>query len=137
MARADAITKFKDSQPFIDACAVYYDDGFEDCLKQVKFVYPNLDLSKVTMDGPLPTIPTSGDIVSEETEDSTQSERDPKDDDVVLAQPAVEGPVAPLASSVDDPFLKDAGNPSVHDAQNLPAEDDENPSSQDTQNLLA
>ena len=31
MARADAVTKFKASQPFIDACAVYYGDKFEDC----------------------------------------------------------------------------------------------------------
>ena len=32
-ARADAIAEFKASQPFIDACVVYYGDGFEDCLK--------------------------------------------------------------------------------------------------------
>ena len=32
-ARADAIAEFKAFQPFIDACAVYYGDGFEDCLK--------------------------------------------------------------------------------------------------------
>ena len=32
-ARADAITEFKAPQPFIDACVVYYSDGFEDCLK--------------------------------------------------------------------------------------------------------
>ena len=31
--RADAITKFKTSLPFIDACVVYYGDRFEDCLK--------------------------------------------------------------------------------------------------------
>ena len=35
MARVDAITEFKASQPFIDACVVYYGDGFEDYLKQV------------------------------------------------------------------------------------------------------
>ena len=33
IARADAITDFKASYPFIDACAIYYGDGFEDCLK--------------------------------------------------------------------------------------------------------
>ena len=32
-ARADAITEFKASQPFIDTCAIYYGDGFKDCLK--------------------------------------------------------------------------------------------------------
>lgn len=55
MARADVVNEFKASQPFIDSCAVYYGDGFEDCLKQVKFVYRNLDLSKVTMGDPLPS----------------------------------------------------------------------------------
>ena len=28
MARANAITEFKASQPFIDPCAMYYGDGF-------------------------------------------------------------------------------------------------------------
>ena len=84
MARADAIAKFKASQPFIDSCAVYYGDGFEDCLKQVKSVYPHLDLSKVTMDDPLPSTPASNTIF-EEIDDSTESESDPKDDSVVLA----------------------------------------------------
>ena len=32
-ARADAVKEFKASQPFIDSCAVYYGDGFKDCLK--------------------------------------------------------------------------------------------------------
>ena len=92
-ARADAITEFKASQPFIDTCAIYYGDGFEDCLKQVKSIYLNLDLSKVTMDDPLLTTPACGGTVSEEIDDSTESEWNPKDDCVVLAQPAVEGPV--------------------------------------------
>ena len=29
-ARAYVVTEFKASQPFIDSCAVYYRDGFED-----------------------------------------------------------------------------------------------------------
>ena len=57
-----------------------------------------------------------GNIVNEETNDSTQSERDPKDDGVILAQPAVEGPVVPLALSAKDPPPKDAGNLSAQDA---------------------
>lgn len=28
----------------------YYGDGFDDYLKQVRSVYPNLDLSKITLD---------------------------------------------------------------------------------------
>ena len=88
------------------------------------------------MDDPLPTTPVGSDTISEETDDSTQSEQDPKDDGVVLAQPAVKGPVAPLASSANDPPPKDVGNPSVKDAQN-PPNDNENLLSQDTQNLPA
>ena len=64
MAKVNTIAEFKTSQPFIDACIVYYGDRFEDCLKQVRSVYPNLDLSKVTMDNPLLTTPAGGDIVS-------------------------------------------------------------------------
>ena len=52
-ARVDAMKEFKASQPFIYSCAIYYGDEFEDCLKQVKSIYPHLDLSKVTMDDPL------------------------------------------------------------------------------------
>ena len=44
---------------------------------------------------------------------------------MVLAQLAVEGPVAPLAPSINDPPL----DPSAQDAQNPLAKDDENPSS--------
>ena len=98
------------TQPFIDACAIYFGDGFKDCLKQVRSIYPNLDLSKVTMNDPLSMTSTHGDTVSEETDDSTELERDPKDDGVVLAQLAVEGPVVPLAPSANDPPTHDTPN---------------------------
>ena len=65
---------FKASQSFIDACAIYYGEGFDDCLKQVGSVYPNLDVSKISMDDPVPTTPAGGDTVSEKTNDSTQLE---------------------------------------------------------------
>ena len=130
--KANAITEFKASQPFIDVCVVYYDDGFEDCLKQVKSIYPHLDLSKVTMDDPLPSTPS--DTTFYEIDDSTQSERDPKNDGVVLAQPAVEKPVTPLIPSTKAP--QDAENPSAQDAQNPPSKDDENPLVQDIQDPL-
>ena len=112
-ARAEAITEFKASWPFIDACTIYYGDEFENYLKQVWSIYLNLDLSKVSMDDPLPRTLVGGNTVSEEIEDSTQSERDPKDDSVVLAQPAIEGLVVPLASFANDPPPKDAKNPST------------------------
>ena len=49
-AKADVVVDFKDSQSFIDVYAVYYGEGFDDCLKWVGFVYPDLDLSKISMD---------------------------------------------------------------------------------------
>ena len=70
MARADVVIEFKASQPFIESCDVYYGDRFEDYLKQVKSIYPYLDLSRVTMDDPLPLTLVS-DTIFEETDDST------------------------------------------------------------------
>ena len=83
-AKADAVVEFRTSQSFIDVCTIYYSEGFDDCLKQVGFVYLDLDLSKISMDDPVPTT-AGGDIVSEEIDDSTHTEQDPKDDSVVLA----------------------------------------------------
>ena len=60
------------------------------------------------MDYPLPTTPARGDTINEEIDDSIELERDPKDDGVILAQPAVEGPVVSLALSADDPLAHDA-----------------------------
>ena len=97
-----------------------------DCLKQVKFVYPYLDLSKVTIDDPLPSTPAGGDTIFKETDNFTQSERDPKDEGVILAQPAMEKPVTPLILSTEDP-PHDVENPSTQDAQNPPSKDDKNP----------
>ena len=54
-AKVNTVEEFKASQTFIDSYAIYYDSEFEDCLKQVKSIYPTLDLSKITMDKPLPS----------------------------------------------------------------------------------
>ena len=70
----------------------------------------------VTMDDPLPTTPACGGTVSEEIDDSTKSEWNPKDDCVVLAQPAVEGLVIPLASFADDSPAHDALKSAAQDA---------------------
>ena len=110
-ARADAMKEFKTSQPFIDSCTIYYGVGFEDCLKQVKSIYPHLDLSKVTMDDPLQSTPT-GDTILDETDDSTELEPDPKDDSVVLAQLAADPPVTPLVLSTKPLNIE---NPSTQD----------------------
>ena len=114
--------EFKTSQPFIDSCAFYYVDGFEDCLKQVKSVYPHLDLSKVTMDDPLPSTP-AGNTIFEETDDSTESKPNPKDDGVVLAQLAANPLVTPLVPSTEplnvEGFL-------AQDVQDLPPRGNKN-----------
>ena len=81
--KADIVTD-SPSQPFIDSCAIYYGDRLEDFLKQVKFVYLYLDLSKVSIEDPLPSTPVS-DTIIEETNNSIGLKPNPKDDSVVLA----------------------------------------------------
>ena len=104
-AGTDAVQEFKASQSFIDSCAKYYGTGFDDCLKQVALVFPELDLSGITMD--------------DEGYGSPESNPPPKDDCiVVLAQPAANPPHTP------------ASNPPtvLVDVENLePQKDDENP----------
>ena len=121
--KADAKKEFKDSQRFIDSYAIYYGDGFEDCLKQVKSIYPHLDLSKVTMDDALPST-LAGDIIFEKTDESTQLEWDPKDDSVILAQPATNPPVTPLISSTELPNVE---NSLTQDVQDPSSKNDEKP----------
>ena len=102
-AKADAVKEFRASQTFVDSYADYYGDGFEDCLKQVKSLYPYLNLSKVSMDDPLPLTPI-GNATLEENDDFTESEANPEDDGVVLAQPvAVDKPVVLLTPSANTP----------------------------------
>ena len=85
-AKVDAVVEFQASQSFIDACAIYYGEGFDDCLKQVGFVYPNLDFSKISIDDPVPTTFVGSDTVSEEFDDSAHTEEQvPKDDGMVTA----------------------------------------------------
>ena len=81
---ADVIMEFKMSQSFIDSYVEYYDTGFEDYLKQVASSFPDLDLSRITMDDPMPSTPV-GDTVVGESDDSTESDLPPKDDGVILA----------------------------------------------------
>ena len=84
-AKADVVAEFRDSQSFIDACGIYYGVGFEDFLKQVRFVYPNLNLSKITLNDPVSTTPGGGNTIDKESNDSTHiAEQDLKDDGVVL-----------------------------------------------------
>ena len=103
-AKVDTMAKFRASQSFINACAIYYADGFENCLKQVGSIYPDLDLSKVSIDDLLLTTPGASDTVDKEFDDSTYTEeRIPIDDGVVIAQPVPEGHIATSVPSVKDP----------------------------------
>ena len=111
-AKANAVKEFKDSHAFIDSCAEYYGVGFEDCLKLVKSNYPDLDLAKISMDGPLP-ITLAGNTVPKETDDSIELNQDTQDNGFVLAQPALNPSVVPLTPSAnptttDDLLAQDA-----------------------------
>ena len=121
--RADAAREFKASQPFIDSCAAYYGDGFEDCLKQIKSSYLHLDLSKITMDDPLPSTPVSNTLL-EEIDNPTESEPDPKDDSVVLAQPVASPSITLLVPSTEPLHVE---SPFAQDVQDLPLKGDGNP----------
>lgn len=44
-AKAYTVAKYCVSQPFFDACGIYYGDVFDDYLKQVGAAFPDLDLS--------------------------------------------------------------------------------------------
>ena len=118
--RADAINEYKAFQLFIDSCGGYYGVRFEDCLRQVKSLYPHLEFSKVTMDEPVPFTPT-GDTIQEEIGDSTES--NPKDNSVVLAQPATNAPFTSLVPSTEPKNVEDlaAGEKIDENSPNPPA----------------
>ena len=74
-----------------------------------------MDLSKVSIDDPLPSTP-AGDATLEENDDFTESKANPEDDGVVLAQPAVvDKPVVLLTPSANTP---------TQEAQDLPSKGD-------------
>ena len=82
-AGTNAVQKLKTSQLFIDSCADYYVTGFDDYLKQVASTFPEIDLSKITMDAPEPTTPV-GNVVIDDDDGSPKSQLPPKDDDGVI-----------------------------------------------------
>ena len=104
-AGTDAVQEFKASQSFIDSCADYCGTGFDDCLKQVASVFPELDLSGITMD--------------DEGDGSPESNPPPKDDGVVvLAQPIANPPHTPVSYPLS--VFVDVENPeSQKDDRNL------------------
>ena len=102
-------------------------------MKQVKSVYPHLDLFKVTMDDPLPST-LADDTVFEEANDSTELEQDPKNDGFVLAQPIVETAITPLVSSPEAP--QDVESLPTLVAQEPPSKDNANPPAHDVKDPL-
>ena len=68
-AKADSVAEYQTSQPFYDELGGLYDDGFEDCLKQVVALYLNLDLSRVVIDDSVLLMPGSADNVLSEADD--------------------------------------------------------------------
>ena len=96
-AGTDAVQKFKVSQSFIDSCADYYGIGFDDCLKQVASAFPELDLSRISMDAPEPVMPARNIVIDDDG--IPESQPSPKvDGGVVLTQPAIT-PLAPVSKT--------------------------------------
>ena len=62
--------------------------------------FPDLDLSGITIDDAMPTTPV-GDTVVGDSDDSTKLDLPPKDDGVVLAQPAANPAVSTSNPSVE------------------------------------
>ena len=91
-AGTDVVQKFKMSQSFIDSCADYYSTGFDDCLKQVASVFPELDLSGISMDAPELVTPARN-VITDDDDDIPKSQPSPKiDGGVILAQPTITPP---------------------------------------------
>ena len=113
-AGTDAIQKFKTSQSFIDSYADYYGTGFDDCLKQVASAFPELDLSRISMDMPEPLMPAR-DVTTDDDDGVLESQPSPKfDGGVILAQPAITLPASvsktpELTVDADGAFLQKSG----------------------------
>lgn len=107
--KADAMEKFRVSQPFFNACDVFYGDGFGNCLKQVGAVYPDLDLSQIAIDDTVPPTLGGDDTVSDETDDSVHTvKQEVKDIDAeVIVQPTLGGQDAPVVPSAANPTTVD------------------------------
>lgn len=73
-----------------------------------------MDLSGITMDDPLPSAPAD-EPVMDESDNSTELDLPPKDDDVVMAQPAADPP-APISNpsikllNMETPPTQDKGD---------------------------
>ncbi|KAL0010924.1 hypothetical protein SO802_006032 [Lithocarpus litseifolius] len=126
----ESIIKQTDIDPYVELETVdLWASGLFD-LSKVKSVYPDLDLSRVIMDDPLSST-LAGDTIFEETDDLTRLEPEPKDDSVVLAQPAANLPITPLIPFVE-PWNDEDSLP-----QDAPSKNDKNPPTLDAQDPVA
>lgn len=115
-AKASTVAVFQISQPFFDECEVYYSDGFDDYLKQVVAIYPDLDLPQVSIDNTIPLTPGGSNAVTDKTNDSVHTiKEEVKDPNAeVVIKPTTEGLVAPVVpSATDGPSIADG--PSIVD----------------------
>ena len=84
--KAYVVVEFRVSQPFFVACGAYYGDGFDNCIKQVGSIYPNLDLSQITINDIVsPTLGGDGTVSEEPDGFAYTMKQESKDDDVVVA----------------------------------------------------
>lgn len=82
-AKADTVAEYLVSQPFFNACGIYYGDGFDHFLKQMGTDFPDLDLSQIIVDDTIPLKSRRDSTVSEEAGDSIHTnEQGAKDADV-------------------------------------------------------
>lgn len=98
-AKEDAIQEYRDSDTLLAELGSSFADGFDNCLRQVKSSYPDLDLNHISIDSQaqMPAQP----VYSESTNELFN-------DDTVVDPRGEEGP-SPVAQKtlVDDSKAKD------------------------------
>ncbi|XP_023917290.2 uncharacterized protein LOC112028796 [Quercus suber] len=93
-AKEEAVREYRDSSEVIAELSVVYNDGFDDALRQVRRLYPDLDLSAVSVSAPEPS--TAQPAQTEDTDALF-------DEDGVVRE-------APLDHTAVDSKVKDAGD---------------------------
>ncbi|XP_065624077.1 uncharacterized protein LOC136065190 [Quercus suber] len=65
-AKEDAVREYRDSDALIAELSLIFNDGFDDALRQVRTLYPEIDLSTVAVTAPEPS--TAQPVQSEDTD---------------------------------------------------------------------
>ena len=87
-AKADGKAEFRDTDGFLKELSNWYSDGFDECLNQVKALYPDLNVSQVSLDNVAQTLTRTVDqedmneIFEEDLTPNVQDDREaaPKDE---------------------------------------------------------